>query len=177
MRLFVAIDVSQEVEEILSGVSNRLVCENIFGKAVKSFHLTLKFIGETDKVEEIKQRLCNIRFSAFKLKLGNIGVFPSLSRPRVVWVGLDDSKELQQLWQSVNSALNGYGEENAGFKAHLTLMRVNGVRDKVVFDKILAGLSFDKKEFFIDRFRLYKSVLTRAGSVYETLAEYKAQDL
>ena len=95
MRLFVAVDVSKEVKDILSRVSQNLICENIFGRIVKSFHITLKFIGESDKVDEIKKRLREIKFSSFKLKLGDIGVFPSPSKPRVVWVGIKDDEELQ----------------------------------------------------------------------------------
>ena len=54
------------------------------------------------------------------------GVFPSASRPRVLWVGVDSGAALTQAQQALVAALGsaGVGQEERAFRPHLTLARV-----------------------------------------------------
>ena len=58
--------------------------------------------------------------------MNTVGHFGSQRRPRVLWLGLKESKELTSLAESVENALveRGFGRADKPFKAHLTLARM-----------------------------------------------------
>ena len=97
MRLFIAIEVPEDVKGYLSAVQEKIsndVANKIRPVNKNQIHLTLKFLGEVqqDKAEKIKNELKKIAFSPFSVCLDKIGVFPSESYIRVVWVGLKPEK-------------------------------------------------------------------------------------
>ena len=87
MRLFVAIDFD-DIKDYLINLQVKIP-KDAKMSMVKSFHLTLKFLGEVEeeKIGDIIERLNNIKFSPFYVALGKIGIFPSENYIRVVWVG------------------------------------------------------------------------------------------
>src|SRR3989338_4151363 len=112
MRLFIAIELPDGVKECLS-----LIQEKILGqlsqedkiKPVKKeqMHLTLKFLGEVqpNNIKEIKDALKEIKLAPFSVELSNIGVFPSESYIRVVWVGLKPEDKIMDLQKSSDEHL------------------------------------------------------------------------
>jgi len=59
----------------------------------QSIHLTLKFLGNIEErsVEDIAQGIQNSMrgFKPWSAAVRNVGAFPSLRSPRVVWVGIE----------------------------------------------------------------------------------------
>src|SRR5688500_6451214 len=62
----------------------------------EKLHITVKFLGPTENVilRELDQGLREIasRAASFKLALAEPGIFPSLRKPRILWIGIDDKK-------------------------------------------------------------------------------------
>jgi len=135
IRAFVAIELSPEVLAALGQVQDRLRRGEggRAGRWVKAegIHLTLKFLGEVpaEKLEAIHQAVgqaCLGR-APFELAVAELGCFPNLRRPRVVWVGVrEDTGQLAGLQEAVERELNrlGFPPEGRKFTPHLTLARV-----------------------------------------------------
>ncbi|MDO4753815.1 MAG: RNA 2',3'-cyclic phosphodiesterase [Bacillota bacterium] len=122
MRLFVAIRFTDTFKKALSRVMQELKIQGAQGNftPVERLHLTLCFIGETEKLSEIKIALQGISFSPFMLQLSEIGRFRDL-----LWIGTDENPLLNQLVQEIRTALakTGIPFDRKTFKTHITLVR------------------------------------------------------
>ncbi|MCP3682514.1 MAG: RNA 2',3'-cyclic phosphodiesterase [bacterium] len=166
MRTFIAIDLPQDVKDELKKAQETLSDVRL----VKNFHLTLKFLGEItpEKVECVKNVLTKIEFKSFKVSLSNIGVFPNMKKPRVIWVGLKPENELIQLQKQIDEALKDEFEKDS-FSPHLTLARVKFNKGEFSLNAKITEIPFE-----ISEFKLKKSTLTREGPIYEDLCTQKA---
>ncbi|MGH2536653.1 MAG: RNA 2',3'-cyclic phosphodiesterase [Candidatus Promineifilaceae bacterium] len=98
----------------------------------ENMHLTLRFLGDSrpEQLASLEGRLDQLarRHAPFALHLDNLGCFPNLRQPRVIWVGLTGFLErLTALQADVEAAaeLLGWPAEGRAFQPHLTLGRVN----------------------------------------------------
>ena len=172
MRLFIALDL-EELKDYFKKLQQQIPSDVAKLKPVSSFHLTLKFLGETDKLDEIKQALSIVKFKPIKLTLDKIGVFPAESYVRVVWIGLKGNDELKQLQKAIESSLEKlHFRKDFEFLPHLTLARVKFVKEKPEFLKKLKSIKVEPKGITIKEFKLIKSELTREGPVYTDLAGF-----
>jgi len=178
MRLFVALDIESEnvartvlkTQEVIRrlGVRATYVDPSLL-------HITLRFIGEVDDslVEEIVDRLASVKAGVCSIRVGGVGAFPSLERPRVVFIGVEPDENLITLQRQVVSVLRGIGQEdNKPFKPHITVARIKqfirlGPRDI----DLLSSISVDET-VVIRSFRLKSSVLTPRGPIYRTVKEF-----
>jgi 2'-5' RNA ligase len=143
----------------------------------ENIHITLRFLGEIPEsmTEKVADLVRTISFQSLVLSFEGVGVFPAPSRPSVVWVGIDgDVPSLLNVFSELEKGLSslGFDKERRPFQPHLTLCRVKSGRNRSQL--IDAVKSMEGKHFGqlrVDRIRLKKSVLTRAGPVYSTLAE------
>jgi RNA 2',3'-cyclic 3'-phosphodiesterase len=94
-------------------------------------HLTLHFFGEidTNRADEITQALHRAagRVAPFEISLAELGCFPNIYKPNVLWVGVHESSgALMRLHKAVEVALAplGIAPEPRAFTPHLTLARV-----------------------------------------------------
>ena len=172
MRLFIGVPVSEEIKEIVKPLYQKLNETDAILNLVPldNLHFTIKFLGDTDKVEEIKEKLSTIKQSSFKISLKNVGCFPSLERIRVVWVGTD-SKEIISLMKETDNLLN-YIKKNDFEKevAHLTIARVKSGELKEFVEEFSKT---DFGEMLVNKFVLYESVLTSEGLIYKIIKEFK----
>lgn len=144
-------------------------------------HLTLLFLGEiaSDRVPAIEQALTPVgaRWPPFDLTLDGVGAFPSVERPRVVWVGATEgAAELVRLAGEVRAAL---GEEVAStgegpFVPHLTLFRVRSSFDRQRAEELLRGdrPAPEPRRFRVGEFVLKESVLSNRGATHRTVATF-----
>ncbi len=172
MRLFIAVTLPKEVKEYLSTVQDKLPPRGI--NKVKSMHLTLKFLGEVDekKVDGIKKKLAKIKFPKFTAKLEGTGVFPTDSYIRVAWVGLEPMDRFIEIQQKIDKALEDDFDYDVKFHPHITLARVKFLENKKEFKDKIANIKIEPKEFEVSSFKLFESVLTKKGPVYEVLEEF-----
>jgi len=190
LRTFIAVELDQELKATLVGIQARLRGA-VPPRAVRwvqpeGIHLTLKFLGDTplDKVEHVKAALTRAagEIPAFTITVDGVGCFPDARRPRVVWVGVQESSgSLARLWQAVEShvAPLGFPTEKRPFSPHLTLGRVQRyassteVRD---VGQAVAALAADvQDEMAVSSVAYIKSDLRPTGAVYTTLVEARLQ--
>lgn len=173
-RLFVAIDLPEEVKKEVAGISGGL--PGARWVPGNQLHLTLRFIGEVDAAlfQAIKAALAGVKAGPFPLALRGIGHFPPGRHPRVLWVGLEGSGPLLELQQEVELALIGAGipPEERSFSPHITLARLK----ETPADKVLAleerQREFATPAFPVGEFHLYSSIVTRGGAVHTREATY-----
>ncbi len=182
IRCFVAIELPDKVQHLLTGVQGSLREEIVGASWTRkgNFHLTLKFIGEVEdekiaQIDSVLQRTL-LSYKPFLIEVGGIGVFPSLDRPRVLWIGLKDGKaDVSRLAGAINRGFVKIGIRNESrFHPHLTLARLRrpvNLESKIEFFK-----KFDKvigTELTVNQIALIKSELQRSGAVYTSLKHYK----
>lgn len=149
-----------------------------------SIHITLKFLGEVpeESVEELvlamEESVPGIK--PFKLGVSEVGAFPSLNHPQVIWVGVrGDIALISNLQKKIeaNTEQLGFPRERRGFTPHLTLGRV---RDEASpnelqrLAKLLIGTNFSAVyDIDVDAVNLMKSQLTPSGAIYTCLRKVK----
>jgi len=184
VRCFVAVECDDE--QVLSGfrdVGARLKATGADLKTVETenVHLTLKFLGEIPEARamEVAEAIREIHFQPFSFKVEEVGVFPSTSRPNVVWAGITDgTAELTKVFEDMDKRLSklGFERERRRFSPHLTICRVRSGRNRA---QLVAELAELRDMVFgsvkVDRITLKRSVLTRQGPIYSTLAESSAE--
>ena len=172
MRLFVAIDFN-ELKNYFAELQKQLP-QNAKLSMVKSFHLTLKFLGEIqpDKIDEIAENLRKIKFENFSVSLDSIGIFPTENYIRVIWVGLGPEEKVIELQKQIDESLKNLFKNEKDFKAHITLARVRYPSNKKSFVDEIKKIKVEGKEIKIKDFRLVKSTLTPQGPVYEDLETF-----
>lgn len=183
VRAFIAVRVDDAVEQAVEALVDELKAgrgEGIRWVRRGNLHLTLKFLGPAvpiGKLELLKTMLEQVaaETAPFDLRVRGVGGFPSLERPRVIWVGLEGDGLLQLAKQVEQAATRCcFAPEGRPFTGHLTIGRVNSYRG---FEKIHRALSAVSDRDFgrsrIDAITLYRSTLTPDGPVYEPLARYE----
>ena len=124
--------------------------------------------------------MLKIQFAPFTIEIAEVGAFPSIKRPRVIWVGLTQNAKLMiNLKKEIDDYLGnlGYPPERKRFHAHATFARVRAVRNR---DRMIVNLESVANEtvgiMTVSNFRMTKSTLTSAGPIYDTIWEIPATD-
>lgn len=170
MRLFIAIDFNELKDYFIE--LQKILPKNAKLSPTKSFHITLKFLGEVqpEKVETIINNLKMIKFRQFTAFLDNIGIFPTENYIRVVWVSIKPEDKVLELQKNIDDTLKPLFKKEKDFKAHITLARVKYPEDKKQFLEQLKKIKVENKKIELKDFRLIKSTLTPKGPIYEDLA-------
>ena len=179
LRAFIAIDLPPAVKAALADVAATLdgrVPRGAVGTAAvrwvrpEQMHLTLRFLGDTpaDRLPPLFVTLDGLTAgrAPFALHLNEVGCFPNMRRPRVVWVGLGGEEEkLVALVGGLEAALRplGWPPEDKAFRAHLTLGRV---KDERTVQGIDWSAAVPPLEGPVTAVHLVESQLRPEGSVY-----------
>lgn len=188
LRSFLAADISDPVRKEAAGLILRLETGDADVKWItpQNLHFTLKFLGHLthQQVLGVKDFIFEVgsRREPFSIHLSGVGAFPSLDRPSVIWIGVDEgAAEMADLAGELArkaSLIGLHDEEARPFSAHLTLGRVRSVRRLASFAGQLKESAFSSThKVVVDHITLYKSTLTPAGSVYEPLAVTSFKDI
>jgi len=182
IRCFIAIELSREIKEALGRVEGALKKDISGVKWVRpeGIHLTLKFLGHIEKgaTGEISGVLDKIAagINPFKINLSSAGAFPSVERPRVIWIGVGEGAgESSGLANTIEEKLSPLGveKEKRAFHPHLTLARVKFPKDANAIKSALDSLRIPPAEMNADKITLFQSVLGREGAVYSVIHESK----
>jgi 2'-5' RNA ligase len=182
VRSFIAIELTEEVQKKLGEIQNELKKADADVKWVNpcDIHLTLKFLGNVslDLTKEISKIIDQLAKEQphFELQIAQIGAFPKIEYPRVIWVGIEKGKEQTvQLAQTLEERLInlGFMKEKRSFKPHLTLGRVRSAHNRNQLKKLLQSLVFVPTTMLANTIVLFKSTLTPHGAIYEPLHEVK----
>mgnify|MGYP001822740724 FL=1 len=179
IRSFIAIDFPEETRKALEDIQKKLKQSGAGVRWVKpsSIHLTLKFLGNIHaaQVEEIARAVAQeIRDQPpITLRPAGLGAFPSLRKPRVIWIGMEgEVQRLTGIQARVETALEvlGFAREKRSFRPHLTIGRVKDRRWLQSLVDAVATLDMKPfNSFDADEIILYKSDLRPTGAIYTKL--------
>jgi RNA 2',3'-cyclic 3'-phosphodiesterase len=179
-RIFAAVKVQADplLDQLLVHLKTTLAKDKIKWVEIENMHLTLKFFGETtdEKVTEIEDAMENVKpFVPFVIDFKGIGIFGSIYKPRVIFLGIKENKDLLKMGNEINSLIQpiGYQPDRQNFVPHLTLGRINFLNDKKYFQEIISSCkSFSPEPQQISAFHLYESKLKPGGPEYSILRSY-----
>jgi RNA 2',3'-cyclic 3'-phosphodiesterase len=183
MRLFIALNLPKKDRERIYRAARPLREEDMPVRWLEPdhFHITLKFLGEVrrERVPQIEEALSRVAESTapFTTTLGGFGAFPTIRRPRVVWLGVGANPELRCLKQDLEWALGdaGFDVETRAFHPHVTLGRAhdrNGAGAFRGLDDVMAELEF-KDDVKVHTLDLMRSQLSRDSAKYTVLSSAK----
>ncbi len=125
MRVFIAIRFTQAFKEPIFEAQDALRDNGVRGNFTlpENLHLTLAFIGETDRVDDIKAAVKDVVFEPFEIKTGRLGCFNG--RSKVIWLGIDGEKKLKAITAELrkNLDIRGIDYAKGRFQPHITLVR------------------------------------------------------
>ena len=180
-RTFVALLLPPAWIEYLGSVSNRLRegTSGVSWVKAGNIHITLRFLGDLGDsgVKRVGDAVARAAepLEAPRARLGAIGGFPSLAKPRVLWIGLSEGDEaLRAMGNVVNDGIGlaGFGPPEKPFRPHMTLARVReGARG---LDAIrAASIPPPPPAEPLDHICVMKSELHPSGSRYTALTEVR----
>ena len=175
MRLFVALDLPWPVRERLSLMGGGIAGARWISP--ENYHLTLRFIGETQahQAEDIDLALAAIRARTFMLTLAGVGTFAKGGRDNALWVGVERNPQLDHLQNKIETALQrvGVSPERRRFTPHVTLARLDNAVEAKLAGFVQAHNLFRTEPVPVEHFTLFSSRLGKEQSVYTPEVEYE----
>jgi 2'-5' RNA ligase len=151
MRLFIAINFSDEVKDALCEVAAELRNAALRGRYTSrdNLHLTLAFIGETDRADDIidvMEDVCADAFTApVRIAFSGAGVFRG-NGGDTHWIGVEKTPELRGLAAGLASGLRreGFDIEKRKFTPHITIGRQVTLRAEAQISVPMASMSAER---------------------------------
>lgn len=176
MRVFIAIELDNEVKKFLHNVQEEVKTRSLKGNFTRynNFHLTLKFIGNVTQkqIDNLMNLIDEVasKVQPFTFKISDIGVFKR-SNKSIVWLGISKGKNnLQYLSNNLEDVVESYDfeKDNRKFKPHITLAR------EVVFsDEGIINIPLYDKEIEVNSISLMLSHRVNGVLTYECIYNKK----
>jgi 2'-5' RNA ligase len=179
MRLFVAVNIPENLKKSISKLVERVRVDNDFIRWIPpgNVHITLKFLGEVApsllaEIEEVLESTTS-RYPSFHLTVEGAGAFPHMRKPRVVWLGIRGGEILHSIHSDLNRDLArlGFEMESRPFRPHLTIGRARssrsgkGMRLESIEDRFV-DVRVEVVRFQVTSVELMESFLEPTGAVY-----------
>lgn len=166
MRLFIALQLSEELKEALLDVTDAMRAQGIRASYVpeENLHVTLAFIGEVapGMIPAIEDAICSVPFTPLSLATGEIGNFGNL-----LYVGLAENDRLHKYVALLRQALDEFdiAFDHKKFRPHITIARkVEGERP--------FHLQVKKEHMTAHGVSLFRSDRVRGGMRYTEIGYY-----
>lgn len=122
MRLFIAINLNNEMKDALMDIQDTVRSCGVYGRETgpENMHITLAFIGEYSDPEYVKEVMERVEIRPFEISLDGIGAFGDLW-----WAGLEGSAPLMAVAKRLRRALAeaDIPFDRKKFRPHITLIR------------------------------------------------------
>lgn len=179
IRCFVAIEIPETIRTLLISAQEELRKYIRGASWVKrgNIHLTLKFLGDVapnqiSVIKNVIEQVTDTR-SPFSMELGGIGAFPNLTRPRIIWAGVNTgTDEVAVIAREIDVGLSrhGYERDEKPFRPHLTLARLkHRMNLKPLVDVFQQYDTINGARMIVKQIRIIQSNLRRSGAVYTPL--------
>lgn len=183
MRLFFGVKISRDLGDIIwEEIKKSPVYDSPWRWIQpRNYHLTLKFLGETDRrllggIKETTERLLSETGSPFKIAFDLFGAFPSLSRPKVIFYSIREGKdELAGLANGFDREMEplGFRSESRPYQAHLTLARIRRRLPPGLIENLKRVPSLpEEANQLVDSVTLFRSRLKKTGAIYEKVYDF-----
>ena len=142
-------------------------------------HLTLRFLGPTEE-EGIPGAVAAVDRAAagmppFDVAIGGAGAFPSVARPRALWLGVTAGvADLGAAARTLDDRLAeaGWPRDDRPYRPHLTLARSDGVRaGPEVARRLIAAAAPFEMSFRAGSLILFESISGGGPARYEPIHE------
>jgi 2'-5' RNA ligase len=186
MRLFLAVELSQDVRDAVAQMRARLQASGADVRWVEpaNFHLTVKFIGDQPdgRLPEIEAVCADVAAAtpAFRFRVRGAGAFPKRGPLKTLWVGLSEGgDEWKALALRAETPLGAFGvPREGGLVPHITLGRVKSERGMGVLREALAAeAATDCGAQAADRITLMQSTLDPRGAIHTPLREWPLESM
>lgn len=177
IRAFIALPLPSEIQRQFADIQRQLIETQAEVKwdGSEKFHITLKFLGDVDSAQppfiakEVENSIGGI--APFDLPFVSLGAFPTVSRPRVVWIGTQQNEHVQGIQERVERVCSSFGfaKEDRPFHTHVTLGRVKGDRNLDRLTARLKSITFKPLIARCSEIHIIRSELKPTGSVYTLL--------
>jgi RNA 2',3'-cyclic 3'-phosphodiesterase len=181
LRAFLAIEPPANILREIGNIQNRLkgACPfDVRWVKPEGIHVTLKFFGNVSGedirvISGVVEKNTNA-MAPLNLNVKRTGLFPSLKRPRVIWIGIEgDIPSLLLLQNSLEEGFTGCGfpKEERPFRPHLTIGRIKTTKYSGDTEKFWQRVDdCEAGSFRASGLVLFKSDLTPQGALYTKLA-------
>ncbi len=174
MRCFIALKLPHKIKIEAYNIQKKLRNLSLRAKWVEfdNLHLTLKFLGSLSdgKVEEAKRIISETAsfLLSFKLTLSNLGAFPGMRNPKVVWLGVEPFDVLSGITDKLSKRAVSLGikEEGRIPRPHITLGRIKSGRCPDELVRLSETFKVEPLEWNTDGISLFESILYPKGPVY-----------
>ncbi len=179
MRAFLGIQLPEAVRASLQLLQRQLASSGADVKWVEpqDLHITVKFLEEIsdtqrEAIDMLLRRLCEPQ-APYSIRLGALGAFPSLTDPRVIWVGLTEGAErVKQLVENLEREGTAIPREVREYTPHITLGRVRSSRHCQALIAQLQTIAWQAPASWrAETVTFYQSQLSSAGPRYTVLAD------
>jgi 2'-5' RNA ligase len=173
IRTFIAIPLSDTIRRTIAQVQRELAepLPDIRWVRPETIHLTLAFLGDIsqESLDKIGNSMLSIgrSFAPFEVRIGDLGAFPSRSRPRVIWIGVERCAPLMELQAALAGTLADLGlpGEDRPYTPHLTLGRSRRL-DPAAGRILETRADLPIGSLTVDRMVLFESRLQPGGAVH-----------
>jgi 2'-5' RNA ligase len=173
IRTFIAIPLSDTIRRTIAQVQRELAepLPDIRWVRPETIHLTLAFLGDIsqESLDKIGNSMLSIgrSFAPFEVRIGDLGAFPSRSRPRVIWIGVERCAPLMELQAALAGTLADLGlpGEDRPYTPHLTLGRSRRL-DPAAGRILETRADLPIGSLPVDRMVLFESRLQAGGAVH-----------
>ena len=182
IRAFVAIEINKEIKNKLSEFLTQLrkIDADVKWVACENIHLTLKFLGHIG--ENILPALNKIIddavscFRPFDINIENVGAFPSLKKPRVIFVcAQDKGNNLLKIYEKLDKGMEELGikQDAKKYVGHITLGRIKSRKNiPALIDALNSGTGYFFGQEKVNYISLMQSKLTPKGPIYTRLKNF-----
>ncbi len=167
VRAFLGVPLTAELQETIHSLQNTLKARirDIRWSRPENLHLTLHFFGETEQenLEKIRVSMLSVKrcHRPFQVDVIGLGAFPSLRRPRVIWLGLNPQDQLEQLHSDCQRVVREAGlvTDSRPYSPHLTIGRARQRANELTAlgakleDKLIGHLPVDGLVLYESRLR------------------------
>ncbi len=183
LRLFIAVEIENPdvLKKIIALRDELLSCSKgsrgIKGVEDENIHLTIRFLGEVPEslVPMIRNCLNECKnISKFEIEIRGVGAFPSVSRPRVIWVGISKGiEELKTLRRMIDRCLGAMVRpDDKEFVPHITIGRIKGSCDRACLASFINSHSDELLGTSpVTKVKLKRSILRPQGPEYIDIYE------
>ncbi|MDI6781253.1 MAG: RNA 2',3'-cyclic phosphodiesterase [bacterium] len=178
VRTFIALLINDELKNRLKQIQEKLRLANADVKwiAPEEMHLTLKFLGNTgiSQIDDIFKAVSEVagNFPPILISLSSVGAFPCVNCPQIIWVGIDEGKEIIcEINHCLENklAMLGFKKEKKRFNPHLTVGRVKGLKGFTELTKRIVSVETPVERMLVSDIHIMKSQLTPQGAIHSVL--------
>lgn len=184
IRTFIAVEIDDAVRQRAVALQEKLghLAPGVKWVEAESMHITLHFLGEVNQLDVVPiTRIVKDqvkRLPPFTIEFNGIGAFPTIRRPKILWVGMTEGvDELKLLHSRLEAPLierGGYRREDRGYSPHLTLGRLSQEDRAEDWGPILAAhADWDGGTTQVTEVLVMRSELQRDGPVYTVMGRGK----